>query len=163
MSCGNLFLKDPTGRFWILSSGNDGVLQMTSTTFVFTPYSAPVIISPSYYWVLSADTDGTIAATPTSPTSGSTSYNLSSVLAYNFVLTIDDTGVLLTTSQGLVPPIVVPYPTNISMSKWPNLGLVSSVAGNTPLTVSADFSIWSCTLNRFINEDTTNLIVVLSE
>jgi hypothetical protein len=163
MSCGNLFLQDPSNRFWILSAANSGVLINSHTSLIISPYTAPVLNSPSFSWQLSADLDGTIAATVIGSISAPTSVVLSSTTARSFQLSIDDTGILWTTSQGVLPVVSVPYPTNVSMSQWPPLGLTSSLAGATPLTVSADFSIWSCTLGRFINEDTTNIIVVLSE
>lgn len=163
MSCGNLILQDPLGRFWVMSAGNNGQLINALTPLVMTNYTPPVITSPSYYWQLSSLSNGTITATPVSPTSASSSYQLTTLSGFGFMLTMEDDGVLYTTGQIGQVFISVPYPTNVSMSKWPNLGLISSVAGATPLTVSADFSIWSCTLNRFVNEDTTNLVVVLSE
>lgn len=164
MSCGNLILQDPSSRFWILSAADNGSLITSLTTAPIVDFAPPVISSASYFWLLSAGNNGTITATPVGSTpSASSSYRLSSTSAKPFVLTILDTGVLLTTTTGPGPIVQVPYPTNVNMSFWPNLGLSSSVAGATPLTVSADFSIWSCTLNRFINEDTTNIIVVLDE
>jgi hypothetical protein len=163
MSCGNLILQDPIGRFWVTNAADDGVLLTVLSALVLTNYAAPVIQSPSFYWRLSTGLDGAVVATPVSPTGASASYLLTSFTSRLFTLTIGDDGVLVTTSAGLGSATSVPYPIDVSMSTWPPLGLTSSLSGATPLTVSADFSIWSCTLNRFINEDTTNIIVVLDE
>jgi hypothetical protein len=163
MSCGNLFLQDPVGRFWSLSSDNSGVLVTTLTTTVLAGFSPPIITSASFYWSLSVGIDGAIIASVVSSRPASPSYLLTSSSFKTFLLTIDDNGVLATTSQTGIVVGQVPFPSNVNMSVWPPLGLTSSVAGATPLTVSADFSIWSCTLNQFINEDTTNIIVVLDE
>jgi hypothetical protein len=163
MSCGNLFLQDPLKRIWILSANDNGTLITSLTAVPVSGLVAPALTSPSYYWQLSATVNGVITATPVVATSASSSYLLSSISGKVFLLTILDTGVLLTSAQVGGLSIQVPYPTDVSMSQWPNLGLTSSIAGATPLTVNADYSIWSCTLNRYVNEDTTNIIVVLDE
>jgi hypothetical protein len=163
MSCGNLILQDPSGGFWILHAADNGQLLTSKTPIPQLGFVAPLLNSPSITWQLSALTNGVITATAISAQSAPSSSLLSSLLNNRFSLSIADTGILMTTSQGIGPVNVVPYPTNVQMSQFPPLGLISSVAGATPLTVSADFSIWSCTLNRFINEDTTNIIVVLDE
>jgi hypothetical protein len=171
MSCGNLILQDGSGGFWIVTAGDDGGLIFTTAPLILPNYVAPVLTSPSFYWQLSVSgvigfrpTSPAIAATQVSPTAASSSFLLTSVDLLRFTLTIDDNGVLATTSQaGVGTQAVAPYPSSVSMSFWPPLGLTSSISGATPLTVSADFSIWSCTLNQFINEDTTNIIVVLDE
>lgn len=164
MSCGNLLLQDPIGRLWILSGADDGTLIDSLSSAVINNFVAPIVNSPSHTWQLSALTDGTVVATVVSSVSAPTSLIVSSATGKVFSLSINDDGILTTNIQaGLASPGQVPYPIDVTMSTFPNLGLTSSVSGTTPLTVSADFSIWSCTLNRFINEDTTNIIVVLDE
>jgi hypothetical protein len=163
MSCGNLILQDPLSRFWILHAADNGQLLTSLTTIPQLGFVAPLLNSPSLTWQLSALTNGVITATVVGAQSAPTSVSLSSLSFFSFGLSIMDTGILVTSSQGIVPAFSVPYPTDVQMSQFPPLGLISSVAGATPLTVSADYSIWSCTLNRFINEDTTNIIVVLDE
>ena len=163
MSCGNLILQDPLSRFWITSAADNGILITALAPISVSNYTAPVITSPSFYWQLSTGLDGAVIATRVAPTGASSSYVLTSLSSLLWTLTIGDDGVLVTSFGGLGSPTLVPFPSSVNMSTWPPLGLTSTLSGSTPLTVSADFSIWSCTLNRFINEDTTNIIVVLDE
>lgn len=163
MACGSLSIKDFLGGLWILTADNDGVLITTPTVAVLTMFASPVLASPSFFWQLSAGNDGAVIQTRIAPTAASSSFLLSSPNLGVFSLQIQDDGVLYTTTANGQVAFRLPPPPNISMSNFPNLGLISSVAGAAPLTIGADYSIWSCTLNRFINEDTTNIIVVLDE
>lgn len=163
MACGSLLIKDLFGGLWTLTADDGGVLVTTSTAAVLTMFTPPVLTSPSFFWQLSAGNDGAIIQTRVSPTAASSSFLLSSPSLRVFSLQIQDDGVLYTTTTNGQVAFRLPPPPNISMSNFPNLGLISSVAGAAPLTIGADYSIWSCTLNRFINEDTTNIIVVLDE
>lgn len=166
MACGSLLLQDPSGAFWILSADITGDPLTSKTTLTNLIFTAPTINSPSSTWQLSAGLDGGIIATQIAPAGAVTSYALSSSTSngITFSLTIQDDGILVSTFSTIGFTIVVPWPNNVRMSVWPqSIGLTSTLAGASPLVVSADFSIWSCTLNRFINEDTTNIIVVLDE
>lgn len=164
MSCGNLFVQDPSSAFWVVSVADNGVILVTKSTTVLIGFVPPTLASTSFTWQLSALVDGTLTATQIAPTSSPTSVTLTSINSIGWNLAIDDSGNFFQTLVGTVVPGLVPFPSGVRMSQWPqNIGLTSTVAGATPLTISADFSIWSCLLNKFINEDTTNIIVVLEE
>lgn len=165
MSCGNTVVQDPLNRFWVVGVDDLGTfnLSMTSATFPF--FTPPVLNSPGFSWQLSAQVDGTLTATQVGGTSAPDSLVLASSAQHDWALSVDDSGNLTSTFVGIgVGGSVAPRPVNVSMSQWPsNLALTSTLTGTSPLTVGADFSIWSCLLNKFINEDTTNIIVVLDE
>lgn len=166
MACGGFFLLDPSGAYWSLNCDATGTLVTTRTTSTPPFFSAITLISPSLInWQLSAGVDGGIVGTVVVPIpAGQSSVALLSSNGFPFTLTVQDNGILLTSSGGVVTSITVPYPMDVTMSHWPlSLNITSSVAGSLPLVVSADYSIWSCALNKFINEDTTNIIVILDE
>lgn len=164
MSCGNTVVQDPLSRFWILGVSDQGTFNLSLTSALFPLFTPPILNSPSFSWQLSALLDGTLTATQVSPTTAPTTLTLASPRQNDWAISIDDSGNIASTFIGIGVVGVVPYPVNVAMSQWPqNIGLTSTITGTSPLTVGADFSIWSCLLNKFINEDTTNIVVVLDE
>jgi hypothetical protein len=164
MSCGNTVVQDPLSRFWILGVDDFGTFNLSLTTAIFPFFTTPILNSPSFSWQISALTNGTLTATRVSGTVAPSGFTLASPRQNDWTLSIDDNGNIASTFAGIGVVGVVPYPVNISMSQWPqSIGLTSTLTGSSPLTVGADFSIWSCLLNKFINEDTTNIVVVLDE
>lgn len=168
MPCGSPTLKSIDGQFWALSvTSADGGLVTTGPSPVGPLFhNAPILSGPTTFWSLSVDVDGSVVTTRTGTSLGAAatlSVISDSGAFYN--LTVDDTGTLATTPSGLtgLNPGTVPYPVNVNMSTFGVVNLACDIPGAENLTIGADYSIWSCSLNKFVNEDTTNIVVVLDE
>lgn len=127
---------------------------------------------PVNSWHLSADTQGRIVAdlvpNPVAPQVALPFFPIVSAGGFNWNISIDNNGIL---QSDLGSPAtggnfqdVIPYPLDVSMSRWPlSTGIFCTTCGNASVTVSGDLSCWCCACNSFVPPEDTNMIVVLEE
>jgi hypothetical protein len=159
----NIILRDPTNHFWQLGCTEQGLLTTTLTNITF-PINDPMLLVSNVAWTLTANAQGQIVSTKTTPSNIAQSfYVLNSPLNKTFKLTATLNGLLSTTfAPGQIEPI--PYPFDISMSRWPDsTPVICPRCSNASIKVSADMSCWCCACNSFVLPEDTNIIVILDE
>lgn len=138
---------------------------MTTPTTISVPFNDPTLIdSNNVVWKITASTSGLIVATTGVTSDHAVPYleidSSPGNVTFSSVITSNGT-LLMTPSPGL--QAAIPYPKNITMSRWPqSIGVIYIPLG-VSVAVSADMSNWCCSLQKFVKPEDTTILVVLDE
>lgn len=162
-------LRDPNGIFWALGVEDDGTISITSISLNSQIINGPILVSAGNrsQWQLSLDGIDSIVTTLITPQTIQRAMDyipLVSSGGFVWLMGVDDDGSLTTTSSNTLPPDIIPYIPDVSMSVFGMPPTVTCpMCGNATITVSADLSCWCCTCSSFILPEDTTITVILSE
>lgn len=164
----DVLLKDPLNRLWQMSIDNQGLLLTTLLPNTMSQIDGPTIASdPTRQWHLSAELDGTIVSTFVPPTPLRQILNYIPMKSPNggtFKIQVDSSGLLLSTVTAVMLPDSIPYPFDVTMSRWPDsIGVTCPACANATVSVLGDLACWCCVCNAFVKPEDTTILVILDE
>lgn len=162
----NVLVKDPTNVIWQLAVTDLGILTTSPVALQTNFVQGPVLTSGSGAWQIAITSIGVLFVNQVASNLGIPYIPLTSPKGLNFQLfyTRSTNQLVVQSTTGLLMD-VVPLPSDITMSRWPEgyNGLSCPSCGNASITVSGDLSCWCCVCSSFVPAEDTTIIVALSE